>query len=427
VILSARPAVWWPVQRGRALRRGLVISMLGPVALSAQERLVASRLIGAGGSYERITFGGAGLSQAAFGGLDTTRVTSVEQFTLPMTASSPIAGGWRLDLTTLFAAGKVTFSDPSAAGGARTAALSGISDVRARATGRFLHDAVVMTVGLNLPSGLTALDASQFSTLRIVAAPALGLGSSPVGAGLSGTIGLVLAQQIGRWSVAYGTSYEARGRFQPVAALTAGTGSADFLPGGVFRMSLGADRLLGPHRLSVAAAADVFADDRFRGSSTGDSLSPALATAESRVRLGPVLSGDVQLVIAAPRVRELLAYWSYRWRAPFARDGRTVERSSGQYVEAGVRAVVPWLRRTDVVLASDARWHSGLGIDQGLPTAGVTSGGVSTGLQIGRGLLSLQPYVRAQAGSLRQRAALVPTAVQSFLGLSGGLVVVTRF
>jgi hypothetical protein len=96
-------------------------------------------------------------------------------------------------------------------------------------------------------------------------------------------------------------------------------------------------------------------------------------------------------------------------------------------VEAGVRALVPWAAGRDVVLASDARWHSGLGVDQGLPTAGVTSAGASVGLQLGRGLLSFQPYARAQAGSLRQRAALVPTAVQSFVGVSGGLVVVTRF
>ncbi len=404
-----------------------MMAMLLPALAGAQERLVASRMIGAGASYERITFGGAGLTQAAFAGIDTTRVTSVEQFTLPITASSPIAGGWRLDLTTLFAAGRITFNDAAAPGGTRTATLSGISDVRARATGRFLHDNVIMTVGLNLPSGRTALNTEQFSTLRIVAAPALGLGSSPVGAGLSGTLGLVLAQQVGRWSLAYGTSYEARGRYQPVAALTAGTGSADFLPGGVIRMSLGADRLVGPHRLSLAAAADVFADDRLRGSAIGDSLPPAGATGDTRVRLGPVLSGDVQLVLAAPRFRELLAYSSYRWRAPFARDGRTVERSSGQYVEAGVRAVVPWASGRDVILASDARWHSGLGVDQGLPTAGVTSAGVSAGLQIGRGLFSVQPYVRAQAGSLRQRAALVPTAVQSFVGMSGGLVVVSRF
>jgi hypothetical protein len=140
-----------------------------------------------------------------------------------------------------------------------------------------------------------------------------------------------------------------------------------------------------------------------------------------------VLSADAQVIIAAPRVRELLAYGSYRWRAPFARDGRTVERSSGQYVETGVRTVIPWGTGRDAILSADARWHSGLGVDQGVPTAGVTSGSVTGGVQFSRALLSVQPYLRAQLGSLTQRAALLPSVSQSFVGVGGGLVVVTRF
>jgi hypothetical protein len=312
-------------------------------------------------------------------------------------------------------------------GTSRRAALRGVSDVRIRATGRLLRDNVVLTVGLNAPSGRTALDGEEFSALRVLSAPALGLASAPVGAGLSGTVGVVVAQQVGPWAVAYGTSYEARGRYQPVAALIAGTGTADYLPGGVVRASLGADRLVGAHRLSLAASADVFADDRLRGGVVGDSAFAGLPGSEARVRLGPVLSADAQLIIAAPRVRELLAYSSYRWRAPFARDGRTVERSSGQYVEAGVRTVVPVGAGRDAILSADGRWHSGLGVDQGLPTSGVTSGSVTTGVQFSRALLSIQPYVRAQVGSLTQRAERAASVSQSFVGVGGGLVVVTRF
>lgn len=392
----------------------------------AQERLVGSRSIAVGASFDRVSFTGAGLSQAAFAGLDTTRVRRSTQITLPIAASAPLAGNWRLDLTALYGQGQVQFNDASAAGASRTATLSGLSDVRLRATGPVVRDNVVITVGLNLPSGRTALDGAQFSTLRILSAPALGLGSSPVGAGLSGTMGLVLAQQVGAWAVAYGTSYEVRGRYQPVAALIAGSGSADYLPGGVFRASLGADRLVGSHRLSLAAAADVFADDRLRGATFGDTSLTGVA-GESRVRLGPVLSGDIQLQIASARFRELLAYSAFRWRAPFSREGRTVERSSGQYLEAGLRAVLPWGLGRDLVLASDARVHSGLGVDQGLPTAGVIGGAVTAGIQLTRGLRSLQPFVRAQGGSLRQRAALVPTATQGFFGVGGGVVFVSRF
>lgn len=399
-----------------------------PQSLDAQERLIGSRSIGAASSFERITFGGGGLVQSGFAGLDSTRVLSAQQFTLPVTASSPLGNGWRLDVTTLFASGNVTFTD-SVSGNTRSASLTGMSDVRARATGRLLRDAVLLTVGVNAPTGRTSLTGSQFSALRVLSAPSLGMGSSPVGAGLSGTVGLVVAQQLGDWALAYGTSYELRGSYQPVAALTAGSESADFLPGGVFRASLGADRLIGAHRLSLGAAADVFADDRLRGVPVSDSLgtSPGDDTGEARVRLGPVLSGDAQLLIATSRLRELVTYAAYRWRAPFARDGRTVERSSGQYVEAGIRAVVPWGRMRDLILSTDARWHSGLGVDQGLPTAGVTSASASAAVQFTRGLLSVQPFARAQLGQLRQRAAIVPTDGQSFLGIGGGLVIVSRF
>ena len=426
-IAGAMPSLAVPALALPALALPALLLLLAPAPAHAQERLVGSRSVAIGASFERLSFGDAGLSQAAFAGLDTTRVRQADQLTIPISASSPLGGSWRLDLTTLYGSGRVGYNRQGAGAGTGTATLSGLSDVRIRATGRLLRDNVVLTLGVNAPSGRTSLDAFQFSALRVLAAPAIGLGSAPVGAGLSGTVGIVFAQQIGAWAVAYGSSYEARGRYQPVAALTAGTGSADFLPGGVLRASLGGDRLLGPHRLSVAAGLDVFADDRLRGPDFGDSAAQGDVSAETRVRLGPVVSGEVQLQLATTRLRELQTFAAYRWRAPFARNGRTVEQSSGSYVDAGVRAVVPWQTGRDLVLSSDLRWHSGLGVDQGLPTAGVTSGTVTAGVQFTRGLLAVQPYVRGQVGSLRQRSPIAATVTQSFFGAGGGLVVVTRF
>ncbi len=392
-------------------------------SVSAQERLIGTRTVGSAASFESIGFRGDGLLQTAFAGLDTTRVQSVSQLTMPVTGSTPLGNGWRVDVTTLFASGRVTFND-SIGGNTRSVSLTGISDVRARATGRLFRESVLMTVGVNAPTGRMSLSGDQFAALRVLASPALGMGSSPVGAGLSGTVGFVLAQQVGAWALAYGTSYEMRGQYQPVAALTAGAPSTDFLPGGVFRASVSADRLIGSHRLNVSVASDVFADDRLRG---GGIVDTAGLASESRVRLGPVLSTDAQLQIATSRLRDLLVFTSYRWRAPYARDGVTVERSSGQYVEGGVRMVLPWQRDRDIILSTDARWHSGLGVDQGLPTAGVTSGSVALALQLSRGLLSFQPFVRAQGGELRQRAAVVPSDIQRFLGVGGGLVIINRF
>jgi len=394
-------------------------------SVRAQERLVGSRFAGGGTSFENVSFGGSGLAQSTFSGLDSTRIRSIRQFTLPVTAALPLGNGWRLDVTTLYSSGTVTFTDPSARGGQRTATLSGVSDVRLRATGRVIGDGLIITVGANAPTGRTALTATEFSSLRALSAPALGLGSTPVGSGPSGTLGFVLPQQLGAWSMAYGASYELRGRYQPIAALSAGSESADFTPGGVVRASVSGDRTVGANRLIVAMAADVFTADRLKSDSPSDTSSAVSSVAT--VRLGPVFSADAQLQIAAPRVRELLAYTSYRWRAPFARDGITVERSSGQYVDAGVRTVLPLGARSALVVSTDARWHSGLGIDLGLPTAGVASGTLTVGVNLRRALFSMQPYVRAQGGSLSQRTATVNKPSQSFSGAAFGLVVTSRF
>ncbi len=395
--------------------------------LQAQERIVSSRFFGAGASYESITFGGDGLAQTAFAGLDSTRITRVRQFTFPITAAVPLGARWRLDITTLYSSGTVTYTDPAAGSAARTATLAGVSDVRIRATGRVAGDALIVTLGANAPSGRTSLNVAEFGTLRILSSPALGLGSTPVGSGPSGTIGLVLPQGLGGWSMAYGVSYEFRGRYQPIAALSAGSSSADFTPGGVVRASVSGDHTVGPHRLSIAMATDVFADDKLKSEATADASGKGGGNSVATVRLGPVFSADAQLQIAAPRVRELLAYTSYRWRAPFARDGKTVERTSGRYVETGVRSAWLLAPGRDLVLSGDVRWHSGLGIDLGLPTAGVTSGGATVGLNLRSGLIAIQPYVRAQAGSLTQRTATVSKPKQAFSGAAAGVVFTSRF
>ncbi len=396
-------------------------------ALHAQERVVGRRAVGGGMSYESISFGDGGVPQTTFAGLDSTRLKKVHQFTLPVTAAMPLAAGWRLDVTTLISSGSVEYTDPSAPKGTRSASLSGISDIRLRASGRVIGDGLIVTVGLNVPTGRTELNAGEFATLRVLGSPALGLGSTSVGSGPSGTVGFVVPARAAGWDIAFGGSYEVRGRYQPLAALSAGSASADFTPGGVVRGSVSGDRTVGPHRLIVALSADVFTRDRLASTIAPDASGKGGGSSVADVRLGPVFSADAQLQIAAPRVRELLAYSSYRWRAPFSRDGITVERSSGQYLEAGARTAFALGVGRDLVLSTDARWHSGLGVDLGLPTSGVRSGTVSAGVNLRRSLLAIQPYVRLQGGVLTQQTASGSKPSQSFSGAGVGLVITSRF
>jgi hypothetical protein len=389
---------------------------------AGQQRLLGERTIGGAVTVEAVRFGGLGLQAGELTDSDSNRVRRVVQVALPVSAASSLGGGWRLDVTSLIATGSVTFVDPR--GREQSATLAGMSDVRVRATGRVLTDALLVTIGANAPTGRTALDANQFGALRVLSAPALGLGSSPVGAGPSGTMGVVYARQSAAWTTAVGASYEYRGQFQPVAALVAGAPSIDFQPGGVVRASFSANRLVGAHRLHLSTSVDAFAADRLRdGSTTTTNDAGSLAT----VRLGPVLSSDVQVEWATPRLRELVTYGAYRFRAPYARDGRTVTGSEGQYLEGGARLAAPMRTRTDLVMGIDARWHSGLGVDRGLPGAGVTSALALLGLRVRAGRVSMQPYVRAQAGRVRVRGTTVPLDAQSFTGATTGVILVSRF
>jgi hypothetical protein len=398
----------------------LLAAVTPPCRLVAQDRLVGERVVGIGASFDAIRFSGAGLQQSNFSGLDSTRVRSLSQMSIPVTAVWPVGGGWRMDATALYAAGTVTFADATAAGGERRATLRGTSDMRLRASGPMLREGLLATIGVNLPAGQTSLNGEEFSALRILSAPALGVGSSPVGAGLSGTVGVVSAHDVGRWAIAAGLSYEVRGTFQPVAALSAGAPSTEFRPGGVVRGSLAADRVIGAHRLNLAFAADAFGEDRLQGdASAGDAV--------ARVRLGPVFSSDIQLYLGVRHFRELLVYGSHRWRAPYARDGVTVNASSGSYVDIGTRGAVRVTPSIDIFSALDGRWHSGLGVDQGLPTAGVRSGSVTLGGSARRGPVTAQPYVRLQAGSLSQRGAEIAVPRQGFAGVVPGFVLFTRF
>jgi hypothetical protein len=403
--------------------RLLALSLFCATTAHAQERLVRERAFGVSGSYESLAFGDGGLVQMGFAGLDTVRITSVQQRSMPVTASAALSSTWTVDITALYASGTVQYRE-SADNIQRSVRLSGVSDVRVRATGALVDNALFATVGLNLPTGRTALTSQEFSALRILAAPALGIASAPIGAGASGTLGLVYARVVGAWSLAAGASYEHRGEFQPVAAFTAGAPSAEFKPGGVVRTSLSGDRVLGAHRLFVAVTADRFASDRLTGvaAASADANASDLAT----VRLGPVVSADAQLQLAIPRFREVLAYTSIRWRSSYQRDGVTVPSSSGQYIDLGVRSTLALPRQASLMLAVDGRVHSGLGVDQGLPTSGVASAGATVALDVRRGSFSLQPYLRMQAGSLEQRNALVP-GTQSFSGAAAGIALVTRF
>lgn len=412
-----------PSPLGRLVISGLAIVMVAlPSGASAQDRLIGTGVLAVGGTTDFLRFGGVGFQQPGAMGRDSIRLKQIEQFSVPVSLALPIGTKWTVDMQSAYTYARLTYAPRLGVGGAeRTATLYGPTDIRLRATGRLFNDALVLTGGVNAPTGQTELNASALSVLRATAAPALGLNAPPVGAGPSGTAGIVLARQVAGWAVAIGGSYEMRGTYQPIAAITAGAPSTDFQPGNVIRGSLGLDRLFGHHRFTLTGSVDLYSDDELRNPAL-----PASAPAVSTIRLGPIYTTDAQIQFGVPHLREFVLWGVNRFRTRFERDGVEVQGTSGNYFDGGLRTSFPISATTDILLTADGRMHSGLAIDQGLATSGVLSGGGTIGLIKRAGALTFQPYVRGQGGQLRPRIG--GTAPRTgFFGASAGLVVVTRF
>ena len=408
---------------------------LHPGAARAQDRLLDLRAAGSGVGGEAVSFGG-GVWQTPLPGQDSVRIRSASQLTVPFTAAVPVGRAVTVDATALYATGAVRYAQADASGVLRDrhAAISGVSDVRVRVTARLLGERLVVTGGANAPTGRTSLDSAQLLAVRVLAAPALGFAAPPIGAGPSGTLGVLAAQSIGRWAVATGLSYEHRGTYAPVTALIAGLTSLDFTPGDVTRVSLAGDGLLAGGRLSLALSTDFYQRDRLRGggvlgatTTTGGTAAPSAGVATiATVQLGPVVSGDVQYHAPAPALRDLLFYGGAQYRSPYARDGVRVANTRTLYLNGGVRTLVPLAPGRDAFVGADVRYSSGIATGGGLTTTWYTAGALTAGESQRDGRLVAQPYVRGQIGSVVGRG-LDLTHDATFRGGAAGLTLLTRF
>lgn len=371
----------------------LLALLIATSALTAQEeRLTGYRTAVVSPTYQAWSFSG-GLYQLTLGGGDSVRIRTATQWSLPIVVAVPLGARWTLDLSGAYASSSVALEarDPELA--TDHYAVRGLIDTRIRVTGRFADENLLFTIGYNAPTGATSLDEKELAALRVAASPALSFQTPTLGSGGGATAGLVLSRQIMNWAWALGASYEYRASYTPVA-LAGGLPTLDFNPSDAVHLSLAGDGVLGAHGMTIALSADLFAEDRL---STGGQA----AQAAPPTKLGPIYSAEWQLRVGVARLRELTFFITERYRSSYLRGGSTVPQSSANYLDAGVRVVVPAGPRTGLVLGLTGRHHTGLKADRSLATAAMVGGGLTLGVAqtFGAGYV-LQPFARGQIGRI---------------------------
>ena len=119
-------------------------------------------------------------------------IQDVAQAAVPIQFRVVAGGRWTFDLTGAYAAAAIHIVGDSLTGKEdKVPLLQGPTDVKLRASGPIIGDNLVLTAGVNIPSGITRLDGDQTSVLQTVGAPALHMPIGAYGTGTGGTLGLI--------------------------------------------------------------------------------------------------------------------------------------------------------------------------------------------------------------------------------------------
>ncbi len=330
------------------MRRFLALTALaGLTAAPLAAQGVADAAVITAPTYTQFTFGsGAGQRK-------------ISQFSLPIVFAIPFTERISVDISTAYANSDVSVDDST------TSSINGLTDTQIRANFAFGGQALVFTVGVNLPTGQYSVPEDQQEAAGQIGNDFLNYPISSMGNGFAGTGGIAYARPMGQWNLGFGASIRKSAQF---AAFEVASTEFRFTPADEYRGRLSADRPVGDGQVSLGLTYSVFGED-FADSttySTGDRFiasggwsfpfkgSDVYLSAWNLYRLeGQQLGGDaptenvfnVHGAVSIP-IRTLLVQPSAEvrlWQVGGARAGNLINLGARMRVGVGSLALYPQL------------------------------------------------------------------------------------
>lgn len=193
---------------------------------------------------------------------------TISQLVTPFALVLPVGERLSFDIATAFASSRVEIAGDTAA----PSAVSGLTDTQVRGSYVLGQDAVVLTAGVNLPTGQSTANAKQFVAAQNISNDFLLFPIGTMGSGFGATGGIALARPIGSWNVGVGGSYRHSADFAPFEYNDGQ--KAHYQPGNELRARLGVDRSFGAATAMVGATFSSYGDDKSAGATfnTGNRL-----------------------------------------------------------------------------------------------------------------------------------------------------------
>jgi len=190
---------------------------------------------------------------------------SVAQTAIPLVFVLPVNQRLSVDISTAYAVTDVI------ADGNSVSSIKGLTDTQVRGSFSFGERMLVLTVGLNLPTGQYTIPEGQQEAAGQIGNDFLNYPISSMGNGFAGTGGVAYARTLGDWNLGLGASMRKSTEF---AAFSVAAAEFRFTPADEYRLNLGLDRPVGDGQvqfgLSYSAFGNDFADTT--SYSTGDRI-----------------------------------------------------------------------------------------------------------------------------------------------------------
>jgi hypothetical protein len=180
---------------------------------------------------------------------------------VPLFVIVPVTRALTFDLGTAYARSHV---EQTTFGKTTTSEIAGLTDTQIRANYVLGNDFVVLTAGVNLPTGQSRVKSDQALAAGLIGSDFLAFPISNMGTGFGETGGIAVARPLAEWNVGAGFSMRRTERYDPFDV--GGGASLRYQPGNEYRARIGADRAIGTGRVTVGFTYSTFGNDELAGS-----------------------------------------------------------------------------------------------------------------------------------------------------------------
>jgi hypothetical protein len=182
---------------------------------------------------------------------------TISELAVPVFVTMPFGSQFTFDVGTSYSRAKVT-------SGSAKSEINGLTDTQIRGNYTIGTDFVVLTAGVNLPTGRSSVTADQQTAAGRIGSDFLAFPISNMGTGLAATAGIAVARPLGDWNLGFGGAVRHSASYDPFDA--PGQPVLHFTPGDEYRARVGVDRGLLAGRVSLGLTYSAFGSDDAGGS-----------------------------------------------------------------------------------------------------------------------------------------------------------------